>query len=183
MADGSGSAVFGHDDDHRAVADEADIRTQGYDVLSDLSAVLYDLYDAASGNISHDQFARLAERIMEEKEYGIPKVKRVVVHEVEATKNATPEDEWEAYCEGEIKASLELIKEMKFEKVFRFLGRDKTMIDNPAGLGRYLWSVRDDISIEDLSNLIELLYRIAYLGNGCEQQAADKATTEAAAEA
>lgn len=149
---------------------EDDIRTTCYTVLRKLSAVLYELYDTPRGKISHDQFARLAQRVMEEKEYGVPK--QAVEHEVKEKKNAIPEDQWEAYCEGEIKAAIDLIKEMKLEsKVFGYLGRDKTILENPAGFGRYLWSVRNDISKVDLRNLIELLYRVAYLGMDREQQA------------
>lgn len=54
--------------------------------------------------------------------------------------------------------------------MFNYLGRDKTMLDNPAGMGRFLWSVRHNISRSDLNNLFELLYRIAYLSKDRELQ-------------
>ena len=147
------------------------IKMTCYTVLSDLSVALYNLYDTIHGRINSDQFARLADRVFEEEDYGGSKVKSDVEHEVNEMKNSTPEDQWDSRREEEIRVSIDLIKDMKLEsKVFTFLGRDKTMLDNPAGLGRFLWSVRLNISRNDLNNLFELLYRIAYLGKDCEQQ-------------
>ena len=140
-------------------------------VLSDLSVSLYNLYDTTHVHMNGDQFARLAERVFEEEDYGGSQVKSNVEHEVNELKNSTPEDQWEARREEEIRVSIDLVKYLKLEsKVFNFLGRDKTMLDNPAGMGRFLWSVRHNISRSDLINLFELLYRIAYLSKDREQQ-------------
>lgn len=149
------------------------IRMTCHTVLRELSDALYRLYNTPRGNISRDQFARLAERVMEEDEYEGRRARRTVEHDVNDIKNNTPEDEWEARRDEEIKVAIDLIKDIRLgSKVFSFLGRDKTMFDNPAGLGRFLWSVRNDISNYDLYNLLELLYRIAYLSRDREQQAA-----------
>lgn len=146
------------------------IKMTCYTILRDLSTALYNLYDTPKGNISRDQFTRLAERVVSEDEYGGRKAMDTVEHEVNEAKNNTPEDQWDARREDEIRVSLELIKDLKLgNKVFSFLGRDKTMLDNSAGLGRFLWSVRRDISNNDLYNLIELLYRMAYLTKEREQ--------------
>ena len=155
----------------KPIADhEDDIRKTCYTVLRNLSTVLYDLFESPHGKINADQFARLAERVLKEKEYDLPKVIQTIEHEVQEDKNKTPEDQWEAYCEGERKTALDLIRERQLEsKVFNFLGRDKTMLDNPAGLGRFLWSVRSNISKDDLCNLIDLLYRAAYFSKEKEQ--------------
>lgn len=157
----------------RPIADGcANVRKTCHTVLRDLSSTLYDLYDTPRGNISRDQFARLAERVLEEDEYGGGKAKSTVEHEVNGEKNNCPEDQWEEHREENIKISLDLIKDLKLgNKVFSFLGRDKTIFDNPAGLGRFRWSVRNNISIPDLSNLLEQLYTIAYLSKDREQQA------------
>ena len=148
------------------------IRMTCHTVLRELSTSLYNLYDTPRGNISRDQFARLAERVLEEEEYGGRKVKTTVEHEIKEAKYNTPEDQWDSTREEEIKASYDLIKDMKLgNKVFSFIGRDKTIFDNPAGFGRFLWSVRHNIGNRELYNLIELLSRIAYLSKDREQQA------------
>lgn len=150
---------------------QVNIRMTCHTVLRELYTILYDLYDTPKGKISAEQFSRLASRVIGENEYGGPKVMSRVEHDVNELKNNTPEDQWESRREGEIKTANDLIKEMKLgSKVFSFLGRDKTMSDNPSGLGRFLWSVRNIISKSDLSNLIEMLYRIAYLTKDREQQ-------------
>ncbi len=156
-----------------SIADrEPNIRLTCNAVLQKLSTALYALYDTPNGRISPDLFARLADRVVGEEEYGGRKAKSTVEHEVNEIKNDTPDDEWEARREEEIKVAVDLVKDMTLgSKVFSFLGRDKTMLDNPAGLGRFLWSVRNNISKGDLYNLIELLYRIAYLSRDREQQA------------
>lgn len=147
------------------------IKMTCYTILSDLSVALYNLYDTTHGRITGDQFVRLAERVFEEEDYGGSKVKSYVEHEMNEMKNSTPEDQWEARREEEIRVSIDLVKDLKLEsKVFNFLGRDKTMLDNPAGMGRFLWSVRQNISKNDLTNLFEQLYRIAYLSKDREQQ-------------
>ena len=157
-----------------SIADrEPNIKLTCNSVLQKLSGTLYDLYDTPNGRISPDLFARLADRVIGEEEYGGRKAKSTVEHEVNEIKNDTPDDEWESRREDEIKVAVELIKDMTLgSKVFSFLGRDKTMFDNPAGFGRFLWSVRNNISKGDLYNLIELLYRIAYLSRDRDQQTA-----------
>lgn len=148
------------------------IRMTCHTVLSELSTSLYNLYDTPRGNISRDQFARLAERVLNEEEYGGRKIKATVEHEIKEAKYNTPEDQWDSTREEEIKVSYDLIRDMKLgSKVFSFLGRDKTIFDNPAGFGRFLWSVRHNIGNKELYNLIELLSRIAYLTKDREQQA------------
>ena len=119
-----------------------------------------------------DKLNKLSERVLEEEEYGGRKVKTTVEHEIKEAKYNTPEDQWDSTREEEIKASYDLIKDMKLgNKVFSFIGRDKTIFDNPAGFGRFLWSVRHNIGNRELYNLIELLSRIAYLSKDREQQA------------
>ena len=148
------------------------IRMTCHIVLRELSTFLYNLYDTPRGNISRDQFARLAERVLDEEEYGGRKVKSIVEHDIKEAKYNTPEDQWDSTREEEIKASYDLIRDMRLgNKVFSFLGRDKTILDNPAGFGRFLWSVRHNIGNKELYNLIELLSRIAYLSKDREQQA------------
>ncbi len=146
------------------------IRMTCHTVLRNLSSVLYRLYDAPGDEISIDQFRRLAERVMDEEEYGVPSAKRKADHELKEAKYNHPGDQWEAWREDHINVSRELIMGMTMEsKVFGFLEEGKNMFDNPAGLGNYLWSVRNNISSNDLCDVIELLYRIAYLERDREQ--------------
>lgn len=155
---------------------EVDIRMTCQTVLRDLSAILYRLYDAPQGeqvDISPDLFARLAERVMGEEEYGVPSAKKKAEHEMREAKYNNPGNQWDAWCEDHINVSRELIMGMTMEsKVFGFLGDDNTIFDNLAGLGNYLWSVRNNISISDLCDLIDLLYRIAYLSRERKQHLA-----------
>lgn len=157
----------------KPVADRSfNIRMTCHTVLRELSIQLLKLHDTP-GNIGRDQFARLADRVVEEEDYGGSKAKKTVEHDVKEAQNKIPDDQWEAYRDEEIKVAVDLVKYMKLgNKVFSYLGRDKTMLDNPAGLGKFLWSVRQNISNSDTTNLIELLYRIAVLSRDREQQAA-----------
>lgn len=79
-----------------SIADrEPNIRLTCNAVLQKLSTALYALYDTPNGRISPDLFARLADRVVGEEEYGGRKAKSTVEHEVNEIKNDTPDDEWE----------------------------------------------------------------------------------------
>lgn len=147
------------------------IRMTCHTVLRNLSAVLYKLYDAPGDVISADQFKRLAKRVMDEDEYGVPSTMKKADHELKEAKYNHPGDQWEEWREDHINVSRDLIMGMTMEsKVFGFLEDGNNMFTNPAGLGNYLWSVRNNISSGDLCDVIELLYRIAYLERDREQQ-------------
>ena len=134
------------------------------EVLQQLSVVLYELYDMPKGVIKRDQFVRLAERVVNENEYGGRKAQKSARRDVDNLKNTTPEDEWEKRREEEIQASIDFINELKYgRQVFAFLGHSCDINGRLAGLGKYLNSIRRDISVEELSLLIEQLYRIHYL--------------------
>ena len=135
-----------------------------YEVLKQLSAVLYELYDMPKGVIQRDQFARLADRVVNEQEYGGRKAQQSAGRDVKDLKNTTPEDEWEQRREGEIQASIEFINELKYgRQVFSFLGRNYDINGRYAGLGKFFNRIRRDISTEELPLLIEQLFRIKYL--------------------
>ena len=156
------------------------IRMTCHTVLRNLSAVLYKLYDAPGDVISADQFKRLAKRVMDEDEYGVPSTMKKADHELKEAKYNHPGDQWEEWREDHINVSRDLIMGMTMEsKVFGFLEEGNNMFTNPAGLGNYLWSVRNNISSGDLCDVIELLYRIAYLERDREQQQSMSAEKEA----
>ena len=153
-------------------------------VLKSLSKTLFELYEMPKDVIKRDQFIRLAERVVNEPEYGgrdaQAKAKRYVVK----LKNDTPEEDWPRRREDDINASGELISEMKYGgMVFRYLSHNYNIKGNYAGFGRFLNTFRKDISEAELSNLLEELFRILYLRDDKEQQEAARRQEQAAAEA
>ena len=135
-----------------------------YEVLKQLSAVLYELYDMPIGVIPRDQFARLADRVVNEREYGGRSAQQSADRDVKELKNTTPEDEWEQRREDEIQASIEFINELKYgRQVSSFLGGNYDIKGRYSGLGRYFNRIRHDISKQELLLLIEQLFRIKNL--------------------
>lgn len=146
------------------------IRMTCCEVLQELSKMLYQLYEMPSGIIQRDQFARLAERVISESEYGGKKAQFNARRDLEYLKNITPEEEWEERCEDEIDASIEVINEMKYGcKAFHYLGRSYDIKGHYSGLGRFLNSVRRDISEEELADLLEQLFRLLYFREDLEK--------------
>lgn len=140
------------------------IRMTCCEELQQLSASLYELYDMPKGVIQRDQFARLAERVVNEENYGGRKAQQSARRDVDNLKNTTPEEEWEQRREAEINATIEFINELKYgRQVFTFLGHNHDINGRYAGLGKFFNSIRRDISIEELTLLIEYLYRIHFL--------------------
>ena len=158
------------------------IRMTCCEVLQQLSAELFQLYEMSAGVIQRDQFSRLAERVVSESDYEGRKAQDSARRDVANLKNTTPEEEWDEQCAGEIKASIEIINEMKHgRKVFKFLGKNYNIQGRYAGLGRFLNSVRRDIGEQELYDLMEQLYRIQYLREDSEQQKAENTAEPAAA--
>ena len=83
-----------------------------------------------------------------------------------------------------IQASIDFINELKYgRQVFSFLGRNYDIKGRYAGLGKYLNSIRRDISTEELSLLIEQLFRIKYLLEDQRLQEAENAAKSVVPEA
>ncbi len=160
------------------------IRLTCYEVLTKLSTLLYQLYEMPKGVITPEQFARLAERVLSEQEYGGKKASMSASHEVDTIKNGTPKAEWPRQREEEIKTTTELISEMKYgRRVFDFLGDDYNFSNYLPGLGQFLVSVRGIISKGELYDLMELLYRNLFLIEDRNQQASAEAKQNAKAAA
>ncbi|MBO7617890.1 MAG: hypothetical protein J6T22_11845 [Bacteroidales bacterium] len=141
------------------------------EVLQQLSKVLGELHDMPKGEIDNDQFTLLADRVVNEPEYGGVKAQHVAFRDFNHLKNTTPEDEWPRRCDDEINATGELLGEMKHgSRLFRFLGNSYIIKDHYAGFGRFLNSFRKEISEEELTNIIELLFRIHYLREDIEHR-------------
>lgn len=152
------------------IADRSvNIRMTCYEVLRHLSVELNKLYEMPSGVISRDRFARLAERVINEPEYGGRKAQTAARREVDELRNTTPEDEWEARRNENITTSLDIIGEMKYgRRIFNFLGRNYNLEKQYPAVGKFLNSVRRQISEEELSFLLEQLFRILYLNEDAE---------------
>lgn len=141
------------------------------DVLMSLSKTLLDLHEMPREVIKRDQFIRLAERVVNEPEYGGPDAQKAARRYVVKLKNETPEDDWPRRREDDIAASGDLISEMKYGgMVFRYLSHNYNIKGNYAGFGRFLNTFRRDISEADLADLLEELFRILYLREDLEQQ-------------
>lgn len=148
------------------------IRMVCSDVLQQLSVALYQLHEMPTGVIQRDQFARLAERVINEPEYGGRKAQANARRDVNNLKNTTPEEEWEKRCEEEIRASVDVICEMKYgRKIFSYIGQNLDVKGRTAGLGKFLNSIRRDIDDSELSYLMEQVFRILYFREDIEQQA------------
>ena len=142
---------------------DVNIRMICHEVLLELSAILYELFDMPKGIIPCEQFARLAERVLNENAYGGRKAQQSARRYIDNLKNTTPEGEWEKRRDEEINASIVFINELKYgRKVFTFLGHSYDIKDHYGGLGKFLNSVRREIGAEELSLIIEHLFRIHY---------------------
>lgn len=141
------------------------------EVLQQLSKVLAELHDMPKGEIDKDQFVLLAERVVNEPEYGGVKAQNMALRDFNHLKNTTPENEWPHRRDDEINTTGELLGEMKYGgRLFRFLGNSFIIKDHYAGFGRFLNSFRKEISEEELTNIIELLFLIYYLREDIEHQ-------------
>ena len=139
------------------------------EVLQQLSKVLAELHDMPKGEIDNDQFTLLAERVVNEPK-GV-KAQNMALRDFNTMKNTTPEDEWPHRRDDEIKATSELLGEMKYGgRLYRFLGNTYIINGHYAGFGRFLNSFRKEICEEELNNIIELLFRIQYLREDMEHQ-------------
>lgn len=154
------------------------------EVLMSLSKTLLDLHEMPKEVIKRDQFVRLAERVVNEPEYGGPEAQKAASRYVVKLKNETPEEDWPRRREDDINASGDLISEMKYGGlVFRYLSHNYHIKGNYAGFGRFLNTFRKDITETDLGNLLEELFRIRYLLDDKEQQEARDKEQEAQAAA
>lgn len=155
------------------------IRMACSEVLQQLSEALLQLHEMPKGVIQRDQFARLAERVINEQEYGGHKAKDNALRDVNYLKDVTPEEQWPERCDDEIKASIDFINELKFgRRVFEFIGYQNDITSSYSGLGRFLNSVRRDISEEELLDLMEQLYRLHFLYEDKKQRVAALAASQ-----
>lgn len=149
------------------------IRAMCAEVLHLLSEELNQLYEQIYRKIPSDMFERLAERVCDELEYGGRKAKLSAHHDVEDIKNKTPDQDWARRRDEEISVSIEIIGEMKYgSRILDHLGEKCDIRNNLHKLGKCLYGIRKDIGKQELSDLIEHLYRICYLREDKEREEA-----------
>ena len=140
-----------------------DIQILCHSVLLDLTTELSRLSDMSLRVIKGDEYARLAERIVYEPEYEGQKARREAQTYFSKWKNGMPEEQADAERKYEIDIAVNLISELKYG---RFLGRYVHLKDDMQrqmkGIGKFLYTYRLDISIDELRHLMELLYRIHF---------------------
>ena len=142
-------------DDDEAIADAC------HDVLSDLSEELYKLSDLTEPDIQPEHFARLAERVFNEKDYAGREARKSASRDVKEWKNKTPKRRRDVTRKGEIEASVRIIRDMHYGKLLaEYIGEDYEINGHYEGLGQFLHRVRKHITPDDLSDLMEQLYRI-----------------------
>lgn len=150
------------------------------DVLSELAAELSRLSDMSLRVVKGDEYARLAERIVFEPDYEGLKAKREAQAYFSNWKNSIPEEQAENERKYEIDMAINFISEMKYG---RFLGRYVHLRDDMQkqmkGFGRFLYTYRFSIGIDELHRLMEMVYRIHFFledENTSRQEVTEKKT-------
>ena len=148
-------------------------------VLEDLSEELYSLNQRLTMPISRKEFARLAERIMIEKEYGGQFAFLKAKSRVNTWVNNTPYDRIESERDEQIKECIGEIEKTRFGGLFmQNVKIYKDFNGQYDSFGKFLFAVRDRITKDELSQLFELVFRIHHLRNALtqnEQEDADVA--------
>lgn len=157
-------------DDDEAIADAC------RDVLLDLSVELYKLNELTEPDIQPEQFVRLAERVFYESDYAGRDARKNARRDVKQWKNKTPKNRREVTRKGEIDASIKIIRDMKpyGPLLADYIGEDYEIKGHSEGLGQFLHHVREDISVENLTDLMEQLYRIRFFRDNKEIEDAEK---------
>ena len=139
------------------------IRNTCISVLTELTAELSRLSGMSLRVVKGDEYARLAERIIHETEYGGEKAERDAKAYFSSWKNRTPEEQADADRKYEIEIAVNFISEMKYG---RFLGRYVHLKDDMdkqmKGIGKFLYTYRLEISIDELQRLMQQLFRIHF---------------------
>lgn len=141
------------------------------DVLSALSAELYELGDLIEPDIQTEHFSRLAERVFDETEYAGRAARKSARHDVKEWKNKTPKRKKDLTRKEEIDTSIKIISEMHYGRLLaEYIGDDYEINGHYEGLGQFLHRVRKHITKTDLADLMEQLYRIRFFRENKEQE-------------
>jgi hypothetical protein len=133
-------------------------------VLEDLSEQLYALNQRLTTPISRKDFSRLADRILIEGDYGGNYAFLKAKAMVNMWRNRTPYDRIEAERDEKIKEAIAEIEKTKFGG--QFMQNVKIYKDfdtQKDSFGKFLFSLRREITKDDLSKLFELIFSIYHL--------------------
>lgn len=143
-------------------------------VLEDLSDELYSLNQRLTLPISRKEFARLAERIMIEKEYGGRYAFLKAKAKVNTWMNSTPYDRIESERDEKIKECITEIEKTRFGGLFMQNVKIYKDFDSQYdSFGKFLFTVRDRITKDELSQLFELVFLIHHLRSALTQNEQD----------
>lgn len=130
-------------------------------VLRQLSEELFQLNNRLTSPISKKDFRRLADRIMKEREYGGTKALAKAKAKVNTWRNNTPYDMMVSERQAEIERAIEEIGKTKYGGTFLQNVRINDDFDRQKErFGKFLFSVRQNITKDELSELFELIFRI-----------------------
>lgn len=139
-------------------------------VLEDLSDELYSLNQRLTMPISRKEFARLAERIRIEEEYGGRYAFLKAKARVNMWVNSTPYDRIESERDEKIKECIAEIEKTRFGGLFMQNVKIYKDFDSQYdSFGKFLFTVRDRITKAELSQLFELVFNIHHLRNAMTQ--------------
>ena len=147
------------------------IRAACHEILTDLSEELSLLNEQQEPDIQPDQFARLADRVFAESDYGGRQARDSARRYVKAWRNRTPQHRLDKSRNDEIEAAKRVIKEQKYGRlVSDYIGDDLDIRGHSEGVGQFLHHVRRDIMPTELYILIEQLFRIQFFLDNKDQQ-------------
>ena len=142
------------------------VQTICCNVLNELSEELYAINLRLTSPITRKEFARLADRILIEEEYGGRFAFLKAKAKVTTWMNKTPYDRIEAERDEQIAACIEDIGKTRYGGLFtQNVKIYKDFNDQRDSFGKFLFTVRDRITKEELSQLFELVFRIHHLRN------------------
>lgn len=131
------------------------------DVLSRLSEELFSLNGRLTSPISKKDFTRLADRIMKEREYGGTKALARANVSVNTWRNKTPYDMMASERQAEIDRAIEKIGKTKYGGTLLQNIRINDDFDRQKErFGKFLFSVRKEITKDELLELFDLLFLI-----------------------
>ena len=140
------------------------VQTICSNVLIELSDVLYAINQRLTSPISRKEFARLADRILIEDEYGGQFAFLKAKAKVTTWMNSTPYDRIEAECDEKIKECIADIEKTRYGGQFMQNVKIYKEFDTQRdSFGKFLFTVRDRITKDELSQLFLLVFRIYHL--------------------
>ena len=135
-------------------------------VLEDLSEELYALNQRLTTPITRKEFTRLADRILLEKAYGGQFAFLKAKSLVNTWMNSTPYDRIEEERDEKIKECISEIEKTRHGGQFMQNVKIYKDFDSQRDcFGKFLFTVRDRITKDELSQLFELVFRIHHLRN------------------